>query len=402
MYKLLIADDEALEREALIFFVRNSPLEIGEIIECTNGNDVVRQMFLQQPDILILDINMPGLNGLEAFKQFKNVEHPYRVIYSTAYDYFDYAVKALQLGAMDFLIKPLKKETLLSILIKSIDQLDAEAEKQKKQIKFNTVLDVFGESIMKKLITGEVDEKVLHYLDVVDIPYDTKGQCICIKTMEDIDEDRKNILIKYLKEELSYLKIKILNNWRNEMLTIIVFCLSNHKEHIFDKADERVKNIFKRNKIAFIFGKGEVFEDLNQIEQSYEIARECVGDISFDKESMNGSKNHEISDTIKKIKEYIEINYDKRLTLDIIADKAGYSKFYINRIFKQQMNTTVIDYLIQVRIRKAKELLVKDTYSVKQISSIVGYSEPNYFTLTFKKAEGISPLKFRYQSKGEE
>ena len=149
MYKLLIADDEKLEREALRYFVSQSSLDIGEIIECANGNEVVKQVLLVQPDIILLDINMPGLNGLDAFEQFKNVKHPYRVIFSTAFDYFEYAVKALQLGAMDFLVKPVDQKRLLSVLVKAMDQLDAEADKAFREQKRNDVLDLMCGKILK-------------------------------------------------------------------------------------------------------------------------------------------------------------------------------------------------------------------------------------------------------------
>ena len=100
---------------------------------------------------------------------------------------------------------------------------------------------------------------------------------------------------------------------------------------------------------------------------------------------------------VEGICSFIQEHYQKRLTLDTIASEAGFSKFYVHRLFKQYMGTTVVDYLIQIRMKKAKELLRNETYSIKQISGMVGYSEPNYFTWTFKKMEGMSPLKFRYE-----
>ena len=58
-----------------------------------------------------------------------------------------------------------------------------------------------------------------------------------------------------------------------------------------------------------------------------------------------------------------------------------------------------IDHIQKAGVKKAKELLRNETYSIKQISGMVGYSEPNYFTWTFKKMEGMSPLKFRYDER---
>lgn len=126
MYKLLIADDEILERQALRYFIENSKLEIEEILECGNGVDAVKLALTEQPDICILDIKMAGLNGLEAMERIKTVNRHCKVIFSTAYNYFEYAVEALRLGAMDYMLKPVKKELLFQVLNKAIDELDSE------------------------------------------------------------------------------------------------------------------------------------------------------------------------------------------------------------------------------------------------------------------------------------
>ena len=60
MYKILIADDEELEREALRFFINESSLDIDQVIECASGTEVIKRVMLDRPDIIVLDINMPG------------------------------------------------------------------------------------------------------------------------------------------------------------------------------------------------------------------------------------------------------------------------------------------------------------------------------------------------------
>ena len=74
MYKILVADDEALELEALSYFIRNSGLEIETIIECASGEDAMKQILLNKPEIILLDINMPGMNGLEVLERIQKME----------------------------------------------------------------------------------------------------------------------------------------------------------------------------------------------------------------------------------------------------------------------------------------------------------------------------------------
>lgn len=399
MYKLLIADDEALEREALTYFVKNSSYEIHDIIECSNGNEVVKKVMLEKPDIMILDINMPGMNGLEVLQQLKNMDYPFRAIFSTAYNYFEYAVKALQLGAMDFMVKPVKKEKLLNVLLKAIDQLDSETEKRIKEQRFKNTFEFFGENIVKKLITGVLKEEVLYYLETMDISYNITGKCLCLKTLDDIPDETKKEIIQLLKKEIQYLDVKILTHWCNEMLTLIIFSHPQNYKKLCVTAKEQLLLLLKQKKYNFILGEGTTFEDLSQVEESFEKARELVGDLCVSTENEGNKESSFHEGTVKKICDYVEQNFNKHLTLDGIANEAGYSKFYINRIFKQKMNRTIMGYLTHKRIAEAKNLLLDDKYSIKQVSSMIGYSDPNYFTLTFKKIEGISPMKFRYQCK---
>ena len=124
MYKVLVADDEELECEALNYFIENSSLEIEQVIQCNTGDESMKQILLNRPDIFILDINMPGLNGLEVLEQIKKLGYTNSVIFFTAYDYFEYALRALRLGAMDFMVKPVSQEKVINEITRAIDELD--------------------------------------------------------------------------------------------------------------------------------------------------------------------------------------------------------------------------------------------------------------------------------------
>lgn len=81
MYKILIADDEELEREALRFFINESSLDIDQVIECASGTEVIKRVMLDRPDIIVLDINMPGLNGLQALEKIKSQDYRFRAVF---------------------------------------------------------------------------------------------------------------------------------------------------------------------------------------------------------------------------------------------------------------------------------------------------------------------------------
>lgn len=395
MYKILVADDEELEREALRYFIENSGLEIERIIECGSGDEAMKQILLVKPEIILLDINMPGLNGLEVLEKLQRMEYRKRVIFSTAYDYFEYAVQALRLGAMDFMVKPVKKEQIISVITHAIDELDEEFSEECDRAALKEMLDVMGGKIVRNLVTGNLLEEDLYYLEILGIPYEVAGNVYCASLMEEISTEKQRQIGKLLKEEFHYLDMMVVLAWKNRMLTLVVFLNGKKQVHQIAMIEKVIASVLKQTRLPFILGQGEMFEDLSQIEQSFGKARESLGDVIRQAEEKTGMRG--ISEDVEQICQFLKENYSHKLTLEEIAATAGYSKYYINRLFKQYKGTTVMDYLIRIRIQEAKKLLRTDNYSVKQISMMVGYSEPNYFTLTFKKLEGVSPLKYRYQ-----
>ncbi|MBR0030736.1 MAG: response regulator [Treponema sp.] len=126
MYNLLLVDDEKLEREALTLFTKKSSLaaKFSAIEQCANGNELVKKVPEFKPDIIILDIKMPGLNGLEALQKLREDGSDAVVIISSAYNQFDFAVKAMQLGVINFLVKPVKEAVFVEALGQAVSVLE--------------------------------------------------------------------------------------------------------------------------------------------------------------------------------------------------------------------------------------------------------------------------------------
>ena len=112
--KILIADDEPLARMRLRALLK----EIGEHevldAEASNGKEVLDMSRAYQPDLVLLDIGMPGLNGMDAAKKLREFPTPPAVIFTTAYG--EYALEAFEQQAVDYLLKPIRKDRLLQAL----------------------------------------------------------------------------------------------------------------------------------------------------------------------------------------------------------------------------------------------------------------------------------------------
>ena len=98
---------------------------------------------------------------------------------------------------------------------------------------------------------------------------------------------------------------------------------------------------------------------------------------------------------VLKVLEYLNANYHENITLDSLAEQFFVAKPTLLYNFKKYVNRSPIDFLLSVRLAKAKQLLISTTESVNEISAACGFSSANYFGLIFKKKEGISPLTYR-------
>lgn len=111
--------------------------------------------------------------------------------------------------------------------------------------------------------------------------------------------------------------------------------------------------------------------------------------------------SHSAKGLPERIKAYIDANYENNLTLSSLAESLYVSPFHISHVFKEQFGISPIQYLINVRIRVACELLSQTDHPVSEVSLMVGYPNVNYFHILFKRFTGMSPGGFRRNKKSK-
>ena len=111
--------------------------------------------------------------------------------------------------------------------------------------------------------------------------------------------------------------------------------------------------------------------------------------------NMESAREKEAVSIIEKAKSYIRDNYKKDISLDEVSREVDISPYYFSKLFKQETGGNFIEYLTEVRLRNARELLKDSGLSIKEICAESGYSDPNYFSRIFKKYEGVTPSEFR-------
>ena len=141
MYKIMLADDEGIVIDSLTFIIRQNFGENCEIASAKTGRSVIELAESFRPDIAFMDIQMPGINGIEAMKEIKKNNSNTIFIVMSAYDKFDYAKEAINLGVLDYLNKPVNQKKIVSVLQKAMDLIDARREKRSRDLEIKEKLE---------------------------------------------------------------------------------------------------------------------------------------------------------------------------------------------------------------------------------------------------------------------
>ena len=126
MYKIMLADDEGIVIDSLKFIIEK---EFGDecVIEyAKTGRKVIELAENFRPDIAVMDIQMPGINGIEAMKEIRKNNPGIIFIVMSAYDKFDYAKEAIKLGVLEYITKPMEKNKIISVLKRAMEMVSAQ------------------------------------------------------------------------------------------------------------------------------------------------------------------------------------------------------------------------------------------------------------------------------------
>lgn len=137
MYKLLIVDDEPLIRRGIRSLANLSDLGISEIFEAQNGEEALETVKEHIPHIVLMDINMPGMDGLTASASIKEEFPDIFVVILTGYDYFEYAQTAIRAKVDDYILKPVSKSDIQIVFSKIVAMLN----ERNKQEEYQKIVD---------------------------------------------------------------------------------------------------------------------------------------------------------------------------------------------------------------------------------------------------------------------
>jgi two-component system, response regulator YesN len=168
--KVIIVDDEQIIRQGIKTFVPWEKLKCTMVGEAANGLEALQLMEEVNADIIISDIRMPLMDGLDLSRELRLKYPECKIILLTGYEDFEYAKKALQYQVEDYLLKPVGDDELTRVIKKTVEKLEAESIEQKKNIQLKSVVIENKDSIFKHyiedLITGRIsDDQILPQIE---------------------------------------------------------------------------------------------------------------------------------------------------------------------------------------------------------------------------------------------
>lgn len=427
MFNLLIADDEELERKAVKKVIANTFTEVFNIYEAKNGREAIEIGFNVKPDIVIADIKMPGINGLEAIKELKKSLNNTYFIILTAYDYFAYAKEAIVNEVKDYILKPFKKDELIKRINKALDIL--EEQKRNRTMEFDlkekiyAMLPMLENELVYAIISDNlkaIDYKA--YLNYLNLKFEA-GYCMVVRINDEITNEVKSKVKSCLEEFIKPHYDAIISSMFTKNIVMFVQCSENSDEYAIklesvSLAGRIAEAIRKKIGINISIGIGRNYNSIERLSKSYSEALSSSGSGINHYEDFNDSNkedqksklaeqdftaadrriNSEHGELLEKAKEFIKENYNKDITLEETAHHVGVSSFYFSKIFKASVGKNYMDYLTDLRIEKAKDMMESGFGSIKEICYEVGYNDPNYFSRVFKKIEGVTPSEYKLRT----
>jgi two-component system, response regulator YesN len=271
MIKLLIVDDEQIEREGMQAILRKAYPDL--IIEqAKNGKVAVEIVDQFKPDLIMMDIMMPGMNGLEAIQQISSVNPEIKFVMVTAYDMFDYARTALKLGVRDYLLKPSKASEIVDTVGKVLKEIEQErkslAVNKFQQEALEKALRVVETDVVTQLLYDHVHEVHIDLLvEMLDIQ-STKESFVMVVLMPAGSEH----LYQGIKEKVRRTGSGWVGALSGCQLPIIVFREpeKSYRSQAMQLAREILSAANTSSGARWFVGIGNVYESLDQIRQSYQ------------------------------------------------------------------------------------------------------------------------------------
>ncbi|AEJ20729.1 response regulator transcription factor [Gracilinema caldarium] len=405
--RILIADDEALERRALHKIIQEMSIPSIQIYEAENGREVLERVQQVKIDIVLLDIKMPGLDGISVAKEIQIISQTTAIIFITAFSEFDYAREAIRIGVKEYLVKPVSQEKVQETLETVLHSIQS---KQKEQ-DTSTLVEQLLYKELETAIGREsiINEQVETFIALRGIRF-VQSCCIAIKlemnhstnhrTIKDNELQKARIIIKNALEV--HLGTTITGQLCNDNIFYSILFLSSQWTYVqlLHAFTQIIHHIQIELGIQMLVTATEWnYRDLTTVFKTMKHYISLVNHqhpvliINADTDmALDNAKGK-----IAKIIEYLQEHLAQNITLAEAAQIVGLSPYHISHLFKIHQGESYIQVYTKLKIEAAKQLLCENRYTIKEICRLLGFKDQGYFSRVFKKVTGVNPQDFLKQ-----
>lgn len=364
MIKVFLVEDEAIIRRGIrdnIDWEGNGFEFVGE---AGDGEYAYPLILKTEPDLLITDVKMPFMDGLELSRLVKKALPQTKIVILSGYNEFDYAKEAIKIGISDYLLKPITSASLIEAMRKVADAITEEREKSRLLERYFVSYEKYTEFLDRTDYSG-VDRKLIEDF----LKLGSTDEC-------------GTFLDEYFSAvgENNYQSLLL----RQYMVMDIFFCVMEFLKGIKADTEDIPPELKDIKRIPGIISR--VDSARSYLEELFQMALAMRDNVSNDR----------YGSLIAAAKKFMGENFNRNdFSLNMISAHIGVSPSYFSSIFKQETGQSFVEYLTRLRIDKACELLKCTNLRASEIGEQVGYHDPHYFSSTFKKNMGQSPKDYK-------
>ncbi|MBB6729974.1 response regulator [Cohnella zeiphila] len=432
MYTVLIVDDEPLICKGLSYLLQNSGLAIGTILTAGNGQEALDYLRLEDVDLLVTDIQMGTMSGIELMHQAKIVKPWVETIVISAHETFQYAQMAMRLGAKDYLIKPLNNDHFLDIVRNVLLKIERPVRTGEEELSFIRTgfqmeqPDEERSAWLNRLIAGEGQEAAATAAELKGrFGIEIGGPYFAVIRMRlplqgDIDKDKRlmqyaalNIVSELLGQDWSHqafyapdYELCVLLDWSERAYEETS---ANRIEQLEFVGRSLFFNIEKYLHLKCVVGISQILRDAAFIPLLGLQARKAMkwneehrdhyifyyGDFKWAMNEETSTEDEWVAQSnviVEQAKRYIDENFARKgITLNEVAQQNHVSPNYLSYLFKKYMQCNLWEYVIKLRMEESKRLILNTDLRRYEIADRVGYESPEHFSKIFKKYYGVSP-----------
>jgi len=402
MPTMILVEDESFERASLKNCINWDMIGVRIIGEAENGSQGLAMVMNLHPDIVLTDVKMPVMNGIEMARQIRRLAPETKILFLSSYDDFEYAQQAIDLNISAYVTKPVNEIELLRLVKRTVDEItDKELEKKllnKIKSDYAANLNLARQAFINRVLAGmPVNRENARNLDLEWLCESTGSYCILLSFYEKEKVQTVEENIDTLNRHCLQICGMVTNTCIHSGVLITIACFPEEAgEDVIKELKQALTHFFEkigcsvtRIEAACNHGKNITLTELYE-----EILKKSTNTGAIFVPEMPAKKKSK-QQIVEEIEKIIRTQYSSPLTIESIAKMLHFTPNYIGTVFKLVKKISINRYLTNVRIEKAEELLKDNKYTINDIAIMCGYNDISYFHTIFKKEKGITPSEYR-------